>query len=359
MSRRRTTLAALALVLAALGALVSACSPGGASMSSAALAQAQDDARQGQRLMQQKHYADALALYQRAYPVMDAAAREGHAFDRESMVLDYVRLLDLNHRYADLLALSRTELEHERQRGGVDTQLEGYLIEAEAAALFGLGRRTDAIARYRDAMAFVERTLGAADGSLAWYWILIAEAKLDLGDAAGARVALAEAARRLDPPDFRSGPSMALVEQLTRLAVAIGKNDLALKLAQRAVAYGELVQREPEAQAVTVAELAQVHAARGEYARAVALHRRALPAMQDVLGEAHPLCTREMEWLASALAASGEWDEALRLMQHATELADQVLGPQHPDTLKRRQRLGEMKRKFSAARTSSAAPGRT
>jgi tetratricopeptide (TPR) repeat protein len=358
----------LAFILAA-GLLAAGCSPD-AKVSPAALAQAHADVWQGEQAKKQKRYAEALSLYQRAYPVLDeAATKQGEAFDRASMMLDYLQLLDFNHRYAELLALSRSEIENERRRSGPDSELEGYLIEAEAAALFGLGRRAEAIARYRDAMAFVERTEGPADSAIAWYWILIAELNLDSADAAGAQAALVQAARRLDPPDFKSRSTMALVEQLARLAAATGKSDLALTLLKRAVAYGELVEREPEAQAVTVSELAEILAARGDHAQAVTLHRRALPALQAVLGEAHPLCSREMARLASALASAGQREEALRLMQRSVELADEVLGPNHPDTVARRERLARLRveaprkaaaaRGLSAARTSSAAPART
>jgi len=367
MSPSGVTSAVLAFILAA-GLLAVGCSPE-AGVSPAVLAQAHADVWQAEQAMKQKRYAEALSLIQRAYPVLDeAAAKQGKAFDRASTMLDYLQLLDFNHRYAELLALSRSEMENERRRSGPDSELQGYLIESEAAALFGLGRRAEAVARYRDAMAFVERTAGPDDSAIAWYWLLIAELQLDGGDTTSAQAALAQAARRLDPPDFKSRSTMALVEQLARLAAATGKSDLALSLLKRAVAYGELIEREPEAQAVTVSELAQVLAERGDYAQAVALHRRALPALEGVLGEAHPLCSREMERLANALAAAGQREEALRLMQRSAELAEEVLGPDHPDTVARGERLARLRsaapqkataaRRLSAARTSSAAPAR-
>ena len=357
----------LGLVLAG-ASLTSACTPEPA-VSRAAIIRALTDAREAHRLKEDKHYADALTVSRRAFAVIDTAARAGQVVPHTAVLSDHLQLLDFNHRYAELLTTARLASGWQPAQGDGDTDREELLANAEAAALQALGRREEAIARYRQAMAIVERSEGPQARSIATYLGYIAETQLDMGDLHGAKTSLAQAARLLDPPDFKSRSTMSLVELTVRLAVATGHTDVAMSLARRAVDYGEAMGRAPDDQAVTVAELAQVHYARGQYASAVALHRRALPVLQAHLGEAHPLCAREMEWLAGALAAAGQREEAQRLMQRSAELAEEVLGPDHPDAVARRERLARLRgpapgqaaasRRLSAARTSSAAPAPT
>jgi tetratricopeptide (TPR) repeat protein len=352
---RRAT-AALLVVALALSTLLVACMPEGA-VSSAAVSQALDEARQAHRLKAQKRYADALPFIERAYPVLDAASRDGAKVDRLSVLSDYLQLLDYNHRYAALLAAARHESGQRMFPGGTDPGWQELLANAEAAALQALGRRHEAIEGYRRAIEIVKQADGPEDRSIATYLLYIAETQLDMNELEGAKASLAQAAQLLDPPDFHSRTSIELVELMARLSVATGRTDLALTLARRAVDYGEAMRRPPDDQAVTVMELAQVQFARGQYVEAVALLRRALPVLQEHLGEAHPLCARGMEWLASALAAAGQREEALRLMQRSTELADEVLGPQHPDTVQRRQRLVALQRQARALAAPPAVPG--
>jgi serine/threonine protein kinase/tetratricopeptide (TPR) repeat protein len=92
----------------------------------------------------------------------------------------------------------------------------------------------------------------------------------------------------------------------------------------------------------------------GEYAKAVALHERALAERRQYLGPDHPDTLRSMNGLAAAHRSAGNWDKALPLLEETLEGRRARLGPDHPDTLQSVNNLAAMY--YSVGQVEKALP---
>ncbi len=72
---------------------------------------------------------------------------------------------------------------------------------------------------------------------------------------------------------------------------------------------------------------------RGDYAGAQELQERVLEARRRTLGEEHPNTLDSMNNLAGALSAQGDYVEAHELYERVLEVMRRILGEEHPDTL--------------------------
>jgi tetratricopeptide (TPR) repeat protein len=84
---------------------------------------------------------------------------------------------------------------------------------------------------------------------------------------------------------------------------------------------------------VSVNNLAGLLESTGDYAGAEPLYRRALEARERVLGPEHPSTLVSVNNLAGLLYRTGDYAGAEPLYRRALEASERVLGPEHPDTL--------------------------
>jgi len=87
-----------------------------------------------------------------------------------------------------------------------------------------------------------------------------------------------------------------------------------------------------------------VHWQLGNYGAAEPLFRRALEALERVLGPEHPHTLTSVNNLAQLLNAQGNYGAAEPLYRRALEARERVLGPEHPDTLTSVNNLAELLR---------------
>jgi len=83
----------------------------------------------------------------------------------------------------------------------------------------------------------------------------------------------------------------------------------------------------------SVSNLAFLLARKGHYGAAEPLYRRALEARERVLGPEHPGTLTSVNNLAGLLESQGDYAAAEPLSRRALEACERVLGPEHPDTL--------------------------
>ena len=89
----------------------------------------------------------------------------------------------------------------------------------------------------------------------------------------------------------------------------------------------------PELDSEATTGLAEVLAARGDYAKSAALLERGIAAQNKSLGPRHPLVLSAMSELASEYGNQGKFEKAAALEKKVFETRRQVLGAEHPDTL--------------------------
>jgi eukaryotic-like serine/threonine-protein kinase len=137
--------------------------------------------------------------------------------------------------------------------------------------------------------------------------------------------------------------------------------DEAVALHQRALTIVErTVGRDSLAAANVLSNLADVYDARGESARSVDAHRRAIAIAEAKLGPTHQVTLSYREALATALASSGHHTEAIALLEDVLAAQRKQLGP-HPDTATTLEALAfiELGVKHFAAARDHAAEART
>jgi serine/threonine protein kinase/tetratricopeptide (TPR) repeat protein len=206
-------------------------------------------------------------------------------------------------------------------------------IIAEAAWTAGSAyRRSGDLARAEAALYDAARSAGAAKDD-----VLAAEAWIELVSLVGydlARAAEGQTlARAAEAALARAGAPTALTGRLLHaraLVTSTSDTAAAIPLEEQALAIRERSGDE-FAIAESVNDLARLHAERGDYAEAEALHRRALALRQRLLGDAHPLVADSLNNLGVILYHQGHLDLARPLYERALALRIAALGPDHRD----------------------------
>lgn len=176
-------------------------------------------------------------------------------------------------------------------RHGGHAELEAELDEQVGAMLRYRGHWTEALERYRTALATRERLYGADDPR-----------------SAAALRGLAAALRF----EGRSEEAAAHLERALAL--------------QRAALGGD----HPEV-AVTLEVLSGVHRDRGDYATAHEVVGNALAIAERALGTDHPEVARFYSGLGAILESWGRYSDGLEANRRALAIRERVLPPEHPD----------------------------
>ncbi|MBX3327352.1 MAG: tetratricopeptide repeat protein [Nitrospira sp.] len=170
--------------------------------------------------------------------------------------------------------------------------MQSFVIDSQARSQMGLGKYTEALPLYREALAIREKVLGPEHPHTA-----------------------------------------ASLNNLAVLHHAQGQDTQAHPLLQRVlVIYEKLFGAEHPATATSLNNLAELYEAQGQYAEALPLLQRALVIREKVLGPEHPATATSLNNLAELYKAQGQYAEALPLLQRALVIREKILGPEHPDT---------------------------
>jgi CHAT domain-containing protein/tetratricopeptide (TPR) repeat protein len=94
---------------------------------------------------------------------------------------------------------------------------------------------------------------------------------------------------------------------------------------------GELLGKDSPGYATSLANLAEIYRAMGDYARAEPLYRQALEIDKRALGEVHPLYATILNNLALLYHGIGDYAQAVPLLRNALEIRKRALGESHPD----------------------------
>ena len=107
--------------------------------------------------------------------------------------------------------------------------------------------------------------------------------------------------------------------------------------------------------AAALGDLAGLYMARADYARAEPILRQVLEIRRRVQGESHPDYARNLDALASLYAARGDYARAEPLCRQAMEIQKRALGESHPDYNRALSDLAEL----YLARAEYVAPSRS
>jgi eukaryotic-like serine/threonine-protein kinase len=180
----------------------------------------------------------------------------------------------------------------------------------------------------------------ALDRATALGWPpLIAAAQQRLGFVLERSGAYAEAEAELETAFFAAANAGAIEVQaasadklLFTVGLRLARHDDGLRWGRHAeVALAALGETEGLRIAGHLDKLAIVHAARGDYDEAEALHERALALKIATLGEDHPDVASSLNNLAAVHQSTAAWAKAKPLHERALAIREQTLGPDHPD----------------------------
>jgi serine/threonine protein kinase/tetratricopeptide (TPR) repeat protein len=242
------------------------------------------------------HYAEALALYDRAWKLADAAQA---APDRRALIQ--------RRRATQLTELGRFDEGREaiaaaRAHGDSLTTAQGFGLDLTAARL--------------------EDEAGQVEAARTGYRALLDAASKLSPDAIAA-------AERDDFDDVlqttRSNLS-ALLRDSGQLDEAEALNVALVE--ERRKKYGE---RDPRTLSARH-KLTLIHAARGDNAKAEAESRAVLALQRDVLGDTHAFTLTTIQTLANALIAQGKLDEGEALTRESLQGFEKLVGEAHPQS---------------------------
>ncbi len=177
---------------------------------------------------------------------------------------------------------------------------------------------------------------------------LVAAAHQRLGFLLDKRGDYAEAESSLEAAFFEAslaGATEVAAAAADKLVFTVGyrlaRHDDGLRWAKHAeVALAALGEGEGLRTAGHLDKLAIVHAARGDYDEAKALHERALALKRATLGEDHLDVATSLNNLAAVHQSMGAWAEAKPLHERALAIREQALGADHPDVAMSLSNLG-------------------
>ena len=247
-------------------------------------------------------------------------------------------------RYADALPHLVRALELTRDSHGPDAPETGHALALLAGGLHEVGELEAADARFREALAILDRSGRGPSETLAGVLNDHAVLLRHLG-----RLDEAEREQRRALGLFRDLPGPrpeqiamglnnlgVIMEARSRLDAAESLYREALELTRRA--HGN---PHPDL-AFALTSLAGVLVTAGRSAEAEPLFREALAVREETLGSDHPLTARSLVELADALRVAGRPSEAEAAARRGLAMAQATLPPDHPDLARALLVLGQV-----------------
>jgi CHAT domain-containing protein/Tfp pilus assembly protein PilF len=154
------------------------------------------------------------------------------------------------------------------------------------------------------------------------------------------------------PEHVSTGNRLSVLASLYR---DMGSYEHALPLAQRALAISEKVEGpEHPSTGVRQYDLALLYHDTGRHEKALNLFQRALTISENAKGLDHPDTGRQLNNLGALHFDAGRYEQALPLLQRAQAIAEAALGPEHPRTAASLNNVAEVYR--AMARYEQALP---
>jgi CHAT domain-containing protein/tetratricopeptide (TPR) repeat protein len=296
------------------------------------LAEAKQLNDQGDRLFEQRRYADAKPLYMRALVIREKALGPSHP--------DVAEVLDSLGNVYTTSAADRSRAEALLQRALAIYEKAPHVDGMVVHVLNDLAVLHEYQQDYKGAQLFLQRAIALRENAVGADALVLAQLLNDLalvygaeGDDASAvplqERALAIREKALGPVD---------------LLVAVALNNLALTyksrseyaraapLFERALAIREKALRPDDPLvAESLNNLAKLYKARGDYTNSLPLFERALAIREKALGPDDPLVAQSLNDLAYFHEEQGDYLRAEPLIQRALAIRQRALGPEHPD----------------------------
>src|SRR5512146_2615986 len=146
-----------------------------------------------------------------------------------------------------------------------------------------------------------------------------------------------------------------LLNELSRLHIQRSEHARAEDVLERWLAIARSKSEENADVATALAGLAVVKRKLGDDASAEALYRDALRIREKVLEPSHMVTVVTMEQLSETCAARGNLDEALALLRRAVAKREMALGPGHSTVQAARSRVAELELQVAVAADTAAA----
>ena len=146
-----------------------------------------------------------------------------------------------------------------------------------------------------------------------------------------------------------------LLNELTRLHVQRSQHARAEHTLERLLAIARVKGDENADVAIVLAGLAVVKRKLGDDASAEALYRDALRIREKVLEPSHMVTVVTLEQLSQTCAARGNFAEALALLRRALATREVALGPGHATAQAARSRVAELELQVAVAADATAA----
>jgi len=143
----------------------------------------------------------------------------------------------------------------------------------------------------------------------------------------------------------RTEEESSSLSTLADLSRAKGRFAEAERLYKRALAIDEEALGKDQLKvARDLSNLAELYQAQGQYAEAEPLHKRALEIREKVLGPVHPEVAQSLNNLAAVYRDQGRYGAAEPFCKRALEIWEKVLGPVHPEVASSLSTLADLSR---------------
>ncbi|KAK6521279.1 hypothetical protein TWF506_001502 [Arthrobotrys conoides] len=305
-------------------------------------------------LYSQSRYEEALPQYQKVFNWQKRVLGENNP---ETLATARVMASILDHqgRHGEALEKYQRIL---ASRKALNGQQFGYdivsdedpaaldIIHSMATSLYNLGRYSEALKHFQEALVGKQKVLGRYNSSTLSTLnniaaILSAQGRLD---EAMYQYQTVLACQEKSP--HRDEQSILITtNNIATLLNKLGRFDEALQYHQKALAGMEKV-LDPSHVSIfsTTRDIACVLSNQGKHTEALEWYHKALNGLERVLGQDHPRTLTVAAQIAWVFESQGQYDEALKRYRKTLASQEQWSGPEHPSTLQTIHNIGTVLR---------------
>jgi eukaryotic-like serine/threonine-protein kinase len=265
-------------------------------------------------------------------PAVEAAVRRTKDERQHVIFLQRSASLELEDgRYESGLKIVDEALALADKVYGTESLVHAELLLDRARGLGELGKRDDAFATAKTALAMVEKTVGPEHPAVKAYANVLGDQAFHGRDFDEAKAQFSRVLRVSETVDGPDAPAVAAsLNNLALVASYQGEYDQAEAYYRRALTLAEKrVGPDHPDVASGLYNLAILFTRKGQPAEALPLHRRALTIREKVLPPTHPKIIESLYQVGDVLTKLGKPEEAIPWLQRAMAIADQTLPPGH------------------------------
>jgi len=290
-----------------------------------------------------RRFAATLGAVALAFGIIAGPGRaEDHLGRRTAQVEAQAEALFKLGRYSDALPLAARAVEEaERHHAAGDRAVAGPLLTL-SRILGALGRNSEAEALERRALAIDEQAFGPDAPNTAAALMALGDTLAETSRPSEAEALLKRSfairAATLGPEHPDSAKTLCSLGAVYRIQDHVAEADDAL---QRCLAIAEKkLGTEDPAVATALDELGSLYRDQGRFAEAERIIRRSVAIREKKLGARHPETIFALDDLALLYDNMGQQAEAEALYKRLLGLKEKVLGPEHPSTAATLNNLG-------------------